>query len=497
MNVASSVAIGLAERVERTGGPRAGLVAWRTLANGSTNPEVRGKALIAALRCALALRDLDALSRLTSLWETVDRGVWDAPITSLCKELMRLAAGDPGEPALMRRATELARVEARRHRTARSLYLHARCLDIAGDASAASAFRDAIDRAEKEGAEDIARSSRVRRAAILSRSWVTLSEALEEARQVELARVTPAFRLVLARVLLMSPSRFMRATAIGALDEIVVGDDVALASRALRTVAQWVDDVGDALTLLELDRLIALFGRERVVAMAPRAKEVMRTLDRIIRAKDDELDAALEDVARVEPLATMKDERTLADLHEHARDILRGRFEVALNRSDAPPADPARRRAFRYDEILDVAVAIRDRAPARAARSLRMLVMAEDAGERLPREVLGVAHAALVYDDPELREVAARFFELRLSQARPGAPPAGFLALADALAACGKEEAASLSRRAAAFTKEPGAAESLATSLARSGWEYARAGDRARAIEKLREAKALLESVAR
>jgi tetratricopeptide (TPR) repeat protein len=296
----------------------------------------------------------------------------------------------------------------------------------------------------------------------------------------------------------MSPSRFTRATAIGTLDEIVLGDDGELASRALVLAAEWADDVGDALTPLELDRLVALFGRERAVQVAPRAKDVMRALARIIHAaKDDELDAALDHAAGLDALSGVDEPRTICALNARARDILGGRFEVMWHGSEAAPEDPARRRALRHEQILDVAVAMRDRAPTRAARSLRKLLDAERAGERLPRPILAVAHAALVYDDAELRDVAARFFEARLKRVRPGAPPRGWLALADALATCGEEEVAVMARRAAAFAKEPGAAESLGASLARSGWEYARSGDRTRALEKLREAKALFESVAR
>src|SRR5262245_31715136 len=117
MSIAASAALAVAERVERTGGPRAGLVAWKTLASNTADADVRGRSSFAALRCALALRDLDELAELTILWGSVDRGVWDAPIGALCKELVR--AG------ILRCALVLAEAEARRHRTAKSLYCYA------------------------------------------------------------------------------------------------------------------------------------------------------------------------------------------------------------------------------------------------------------------------------------------------------------------------------------------------------------------------------------
>ena len=313
-----------------------------------------------------------------------------------------------------------------------------------------------------------------------------MGEALEEARRVDVREVPPSARLVVAGVLLRSPSRFARASALGVLDEIVVAEDASLATRALTLVARWADDAGDALTPLEADRLVALLGRERVVKVSPHAKDVARSLARIAGSKDDAaLSAALDEAARRAP--------ELAPLHARARDVLRGRFEAAPAETPAPPpSGTAARRAFRWSEMLDVVVAMRDRAPARAARTLRALAEATEAGEHLPAQVLGVAQAALTYGDEELREAAARLVRARLGNAAAGAPPRGYALLADTLASLGIAELSAAARRAAVVANEPGAAESLGTSLAREGWELARNGDRAQAIEKLREAKAVL-----
>lgn len=490
MSVASSLAIAVAERVERSGGARAGLVAWRTLASNATGGEVRGRALLGALRCALALRDEAAFEELTEAWRSVDRGLWDGEVAGLCKDMAR--AG------LLARATALAEVEARRHRTALSLYTFARCLELEARPSAADVFREAAARAEREGATRIEIASRVRRAALLARSLLTLPEAIEEARRVDLAQVPAPSKLAVARVLLRSPSRFVRAGAIGLLDELVLGDDAALASRALAVAARWADCARrGSLTPLESDRLIALFGRERAMAAAPRAKAAMTALDQVLRADDGPtLAAALARAARVQP--------ELAPLHARARDVLRGRFEAAREIDARAPEDLAERRAYRHGQILDVLVALRDGSAPRAARALRLLAAAEEDGEHLPREALAVAHAALTPHvggasgargiDPELREWATRLVAARLRRASPGAPPRGFAALADTLASIDEEELATLARRAALLAGEPGAAESLGTALARSGWELARMGSarRAEAIAKLREAKALL-----
>ena len=73
-----------------------------------------------------------------------------------------------------------------------------------------------------------------------------------------------------------------------------------------------------------------------------------------------------------------------------------------------------------------------------------------------------------------------------------GSPPRGYVLLADTLAGLGMNDLSVKARRAAVVAKEPGAAESLGTSLVREAWELARKGQRAEAIQKLREAKALL-----
>lgn len=445
MSVAASVALAVAERVERTGGARAGLVAWRTLA-GTAEGEVRAKALLAGLRCALRVGDAAAIEELTRTWSSVDRGVWDEEIAASCIELH--AAGH------FPRATALAAAEARRHRTARSLYCWARCLDVAHDAGAVEAFREAIARADKEGAKEIELAARVRLAAIFARSWTTMTDAIVEAQRVPPDDVPPEARLTLAGVLLRSGSRFTRASAIGVLDGLVAGPDPALALRALGVVARWADDAGDALTPLETDRLRGLFGRERAAKLAPRGKEIARALDAIAAAKDAPArERALADAAR---LAT----------------------------------EPRR-----WTELLEVAGALRESHPAQAARALRELADAETRGERLPAVVLGLAQQALAFEpvDDELRRAALAIVGLRLRHARVGAPPGGWLRLADTLATLGQIELAEMARRAGVVAREPGAAESLGTWMAREGWELAHAGQRAAAIAKLTEARSILQ----
>lgn len=443
MSVAGTIALRACEQVELRYGPRAGLVAWKTLAQSSNDAEVRAKALTGGIRCGVALRDGDAVGELIGLWPSIARGDW--PVANLVRDLARAK--------MTSEATSLAQAEATRHRTALSLYTYARALDVARDPRAVEPLRETIERAEKEGNGRIAMAARARLVTLLARSWETLGEALVEAAKLDPKEVADPIEL--ARVLLFSGSRFTRAAAIGILADSAKSDDIEVRLRARRLAARYADEAADAITPLERDRLSAF-------------------------------------------LKDALDQRLAPDVEERARDILRGRYEVPKEEVPAPPKDARARRLFRHDEILDVVVALRDGAPARAARSLLSLALALEAGERLPREALAVAHAALTTRAPsslserELVDVAIRIIRCWLVKPSYAAPPRGYLALADALLDAEQPDLALLARRAAAARKENGALASLATTLARVGWAAAAGDDRAHAIRLLREAKALI-----
>lgn len=499
MSLTADVAVGAAERIERTAGPSAGLKVWRRLASNATQPELRGRAILGGVRCAMVLRDMTAVRDLSLLWrnvERVDESLWDGVFRTI-KDLARAGLGMS--------ATDLAWSETKRAVTARGLYAYARCLDVAADPRAAAAFGEALARAEKEGATSLVHASRVRRAAWLARSPETLSDAIEEAKRVAPGDATPAERLVLAGILLRAPSRFARASALGLLDELASASAPAipsstvrasassnasastspsagvLARRALVLAARHADDMNDRLTPLEVDRLIALFSRETVANATVRVRETVRAIDRLARAEEkkneSEFEAALADAARVDP--------ELDVLHRRARDILRGRFE-AHGGADTR-SHPG------WTALLDAVVAMRDAGWPRTAQALRRLAESAERGDRLPPHAWTVAQAALGTDDAEVRAVAGRLVAAMMKSST-AAPPRGWLGLAQALAACGMDETANLARRSAALAKEPGAAEALGLALTRSGWQLALAGERSRAIERLREARALAAS---
>lgn len=481
MSIAADVAIGAAERIERTAGAAAGLVVFRKLATNTGSAELRGRAILGGIRCAVAMADNTVVRELSELWaglDAVGEGVWDALFVTV-KDVWRAGLGTC--------ATELAYAEVRRRATARALYAYARCLDVAGDSRAALAFADAITRGEAEGASPLVRASRVRRAAWLARSADTLSAAIEEAKRVAVAGATPNERLVLARVLLRAPSRFVRAGAIGILDDMVAaaGPEPKSVRAALLVAARHADDMQDDLSSLESDRIVAMMSREVVAKDAARSRDVVRSIERLARAKekksDTDFDAALDDAGR--------GDAELAMLHRRARDILRGRFEAhdgAPNVAASPQPEPH----ARWTAMLDSVVAMRDAAWPRTASALRRLAELAERGERLPPHVWSVAQAALGADDEEVRGVAGRLVHAMVTTTT-AAPPRGWLGLAAVLTAAGMEDLATPMRRSASLAKEPGAAEALGVALTRSAWQLAAAGDRSRAIARLREARSV------
>lgn len=461
MNVASSMAIALAERVEKSAGPTAGLLAWKTLADTSGPGDTRTRALLAAMRCALAAAEFVEMKALAQAWESAGKEPFDREIGALVKELAR--------GRLASAATALAAAEVARRRSAYALYLHARCLDVANDPRAHDAFGEAIRRAEEEGgrtAASIVLAARLRRLA--------RSPDPEGAASIDLQKVAPRDRLVVVRALLRSTSRFTRAGAIAALDGLVASGDVPIAKRALAVAAAHVDDAADVLTPLEVDRLLALFGRDVALGLAPRARDLVKAAATLAQATTDaDLDAALAEAAKIDP--------SLAANHQRAKEILGGRKEPA----DKPPAKDA------AGLVLDAFSALREDQTTRAATALVALGDAEERGVRVPAEAWNVARLGLESEHLAVNAAAARLVTARLRARRSAPPPRGWLEIATVLSARGLHDLADRARRQAAAAKEPGAEDALVFALTRSGWEHARRGERERALSLLREARAL------
>ena len=442
-----SIALALAERIERSGGPRAGYFAWKTVFENSTTNETKSAALLAACRCATNLRDSNALRDVIQLWGALlkSRGVYDLQIGLLCKNMTRAGFHE--------RARDLAAAELARNPTARATYLYARCLELMKDRRAPAFFADTIRRARREGLFDLERAAQIRRFVGLSQVPETRAEAVREAQAMDPSRLLPDDRLALAKVLLRAASRFARTTALGWLDEIVavesplLPESKARADRALRILAAHADDRGGSLCAMEVDRLMAILSRRKSTSRARAA------LAALVAVETDPETAIFE----------------FAELQKRARDLLEGRF--------APGGLTV------WDRLFDVASAIREGSPGRATIALRVL----EGEARLPNQTWTLIQAALAMNDPEPREAAAKLVPLLFART----PPRGWISVAASLSMAQLDELATMARRYAAAAGEPGSAEALGLVLTRSGWQLARDGERSRAVKRLREAKAL------
>ncbi|HRH00292.1 MAG TPA: hypothetical protein PLR99_28810, partial [Polyangiaceae bacterium] len=121
MSLAGDVALGAAERVRRSLGPRAGLLSYRALAGSAAESETRGRAVLSGLACALELDDEAAADALVGLYASVTTGLFEADVRR--QVLAMLARGEAG--AADRRggwslsASALAALEAERFPRAR------------------------------------------------------------------------------------------------------------------------------------------------------------------------------------------------------------------------------------------------------------------------------------------------------------------------------------------------------------------------------------------
>jgi hypothetical protein len=429
VNIARSVAqvaIAAADALERTAGPRAALAAWRRLAAQSVGDEARATAILRGHDCAVGVGDDATASELASLWPTVTEGDHFARVAERCARLAR-----SGKLALAR---GLATAEAQRSRSARALYLSARCLELTGDSSCVHVASDAAERAAAEGLPEIEAAARARRVAWLARREATLPAAVEEASRVDTSHLRPTDRLAMADALLRAPSRFARATGLDLLDRVAQADDAPLATRARDRALAHADDAWPRLSPLELDRLLALLGRSRDASRA-----------------------------------------------EHDRVALRELLEA---RTPSEPDDASRLACA----VVEALAAGR---PADALDALSAAALRVELERRAPCTTWTAAEAGLGAEEAAVREGGHRLARQLLAHAR-SVPPRGFAPLADALDAAGFRDLAIEAARAAVAQHESAAAALLGRLLRARGWALALEGAKLGALESLREAHRLL-----
>ncbi len=483
MSLAADVALGAVERVRKSLGPKAGLLAYRTLATNAADAETRGRATLAGLGCALELGDADAAGALVALYSTATAaaGRLEADVRVLVLAMLRRgrAAGAAGDGGWALAAAGLAALESARCARARAAYLHARCLECVGDpVAAAGALRVAEERARVEGADDIVQSARALRVALLHETGAH-DRAIALAGTLTLRALPAELLLRLAPSGLASESRFTRATWLGELAELAqrrAASEAAIAARALAIACGHADRLGLALTPLEEDRLHAMFAKLADEGRGARLGARLRAARALgVAARTGDAAAALHALgADEDPVAAACVRRAL--------DVVSGRFEPRVEREPGSAAQIA----------ITACAALRDRDLPRAAAALARLALTLEAAPPAARPpAWEAAYLGLFADSEAVRRDALAVVAAML-RLRVPLPSRGGLALARACRAVSEEESPGIAAellRLAALAREPGASEAHFEHARELGWRAAQAGDRDVALRWLREAQ--------
>lgn len=464
MKLASRALLAAAERAAAAG-QRPALLVWRRLA-AAEDPALVTVAVLRGLDAAIALAERGVLVELAARWPSAGDGAEEGVFSAL-RALW--AAGFEQE------AAALAKAEAVRRPSARAFYDLGMCGLPPADAIAA--FREAQIRAEREGDRALARAAKLRELVLRFGVPAEREAVAQEASALDATDASEGETLALARILLSHGSRFVRARAIGLLDPIASAGG-ARSRRALAILAAHVDHFGDHLSSLELERARAVLAREGLASFGA-ARTILAPGNRFTDAGDD---GAMRSVLR----AAAEQEPELRPLHARAEDLVSGRFE----------AHRAAASAALEDRVLDAAFALRDEAWPLAVARLEQLCGAVARASFVGAGAWAVADHALAVSSAEVREVGASLVFALLERGDAVALPArGWLPLSRRLLEGGREELGLQLLRRAHALREPGAADALGDALRRSAYRHAdakRPADRLKALERLREARALL-----
>lgn len=458
-DLAKNMALGAAERAKKTLGARAGLAAYRTIAEGSAS-DVRGRATLEAISCAAELGDEAVAAELVRHYGVAVGGESASRARAVALEL----AGR-GWPLV---AASLAALEVSRRPEPRTAYLHARCLERARDRGAKVAFVDAEGLAEKHGDSVVLLQARAFRAALLhEEGHVAEARALE--RSIALRSLPEALLFRLAPHVLSGPSRFSRAGMIGELVEVALRGKAR--DAALRLVCEHAERMAHALSALERDRVVALFSKLPDEALSAALLARFAAWPSLAPGAPLAADDVLSVYAR-----TSAEPATFAAVRR-AVDIAKGRFEakVELPRSDASGLAFAAAGAVRDGDAVRAAVALQALAP---------LVVAAPALSRAP--MWEAAYVALFLDDDGAR--AGAFAVLRALVVARLPPPRGALVVARAVRSAGDEVLAESLLAIAVAHKEAGAASAYVEVARELAWKAAMEGRRDDARRLLREA---------
>jgi hypothetical protein len=475
------------------GSPRVAMRLFDALAKNSGDPEVRARAALGALRCAVKLDEVNDILNFAILWPEMRADPTGALADDVVDLVKRLVVTKRVDIALA-----LAKSEVERKTSARSLYLYARLLDRTDERAALEVYGRAAEIAEQEpGSPAIAVTARVRRIERLAMDPATCQQAALEAAAANPEAGTPAQKLVIAAGRLLSPSRFTRASGLSLLEELGRTARPEIAHAAIRTAAQHADRLAEGLSSIEADRVGAALKHWPDPASRDSALVRLLALVRIAAARGEDRDRRLIEAWDAAPeifplLCRARAVLTGGGVGSYAA-LDEGRA-APLPDAPAPPAGPLDSSLRLASLGLDAVVAIRRGKPLEAASALRAAreLMGPLSPEAPPALWTAVV-LALGALDPLGRSAALELAEHLLSASGVAPPPPSLRIrrLATSLRRAGRADLAVCALRWAASSKDPSATQDLAGELTRQGWTAALEGDREVALTALREGRAL------
>lgn len=441
-------------------GPSVALRSYKALLGGGDRA-LLVKASAGAFRCALALFDELELAAVCAYWETLVDVDPDGTIASLVLPLL--------SKQRTREAVMITGAEAERRPSAAAWYLHARALEHAQEP-----HEGAFQRAAELGEGALACAARCKQLEAMIARAAPFAEILAVAEAIDLSAATSPQKLLAARIRLALPSRFARAAALSALEELASDADPSVARRAMLAAAEHADAMEHDLSWVEADRVaaaLALWSDD-----AQRAGALARLAARSRIAAEPDPDALIAEAVDLEPGYR----RHL----EHARALLAG---YAFD--SEPPRD--NRELVLVDVCLRAVGELKQPNPRQAELTMReLLALRADDETPVPRAAWTVIRLAL---GQSAKNVALTALEL-LAALEPRclvAPPRGWIAYALLARRWRATDLAEQLLRRAVSRGDEGAAAWLADSLAQRAWRAHQAGQGATALAILREARAL------
>lgn len=460
-----AIALAAADKIAKTAGARAGIVAYRNLLAQEAEA-TRAAAVLRGIDCAVEAGDEQAAYSFAESWSTVRAGDWGSDVV--------LGAARLEARGFLRTAHLLLSRERERRNDPRVAYALGKVSGrrgMSGDALAAFesclAFNGGTTSVAREAAAVIAAAT-VRVARARARDPRTNDDALGMARSVDPSLLSPGDRLQLARVLLGSKSRFERASALSMLVD-VARISPALAPRAATYAARHADRMGHALTPLEADRLRA------ALAAHPNVKEGELAARRL-----ESLQGGTGAAAALSEERRIMADPALQPIVVKAKAVLAGGSGPRTTTADSPLGE-------RLTDASLAAMADLRRGTLHAGTLAQIAELASGNLRPFPRAALTLAWLALAGSDATLYPAAIAMAERAL--VLDTRPPRGMLPLATLLAQRGAHDVAERALRLAVLRGEETAAARLSRLLVDRAKRALHRGNRAAALAFLSEAR--------